>query len=386
MQQNPPGSILLDRAAAAASPAEADARAFLATQRVFISSVMSDLREERAAAAAAIEEVGAEPVWFERFGGRDADPEDAYVAEVRTSTIYVGILGQRYGKQLPSRFSATHTEFNEAERSGLRISVWTISSEEWDGHQQSFVQEIRTFHTTGSFNHPGDLADGVAQRLIRIAAEELSPWCKLGSFVFRASQIRVMSGQIEITALIRDPQVADGLEEMRPDRWASSDYQFSDPSRSLRVRAQDVESVTTSARGRELTLRLVPTDGGHESMLDMSYSTGNQNYSPDDLTELALREHLFGERNPVDSSFLSLPDPLQALPSDLPEEILRPIVRLLLTEALVGSGRATRIRNLRVGVSVGGARSLMLELEGASRYANPAYTIDCGFRSLLNQR
>ena len=60
-----------------------------------------------------------------------------------------------------------------------------------------------------------------------------------------------------------------------------------------------------------------------------------------------------------------------ALPSDLPEEILRPIVRLLLTEALVGSGRATRIRNLRVGVSVGGTRSLMLEWEGSSSYTNP---------------
>jgi hypothetical protein len=275
---------------------------------------------------------------------------------------------------LSSRFSATHAEFNEAERSGPRISIWTISSGDWDGHQQSFVQEIQTFHTTGSFDHPGDLAEGVSQRLIRIAAEELSPWCKLGSLVFRASRIRVASGQIEITALIRDPQVADELEQTRPDRWTSSEYQFTDPSRSLPVRVQEIESVATSARGRELTLRLTPVDGGQGIILDMSYSTGNRNYSPDDLTELALREHLFGERNPLGSSFLSLPDPLQAMPTDLPDEIIRPIVRLLLTEALVGTGRATRIRNLRVGVSIRGARRLMLEWEGSSRYANPPQT------------
>lgn len=45
---------------------------------------MTDLQEERKVVADAIEELGAEPVWFEKFGGRDADPEDAYVAEVIT--------------------------------------------------------------------------------------------------------------------------------------------------------------------------------------------------------------------------------------------------------------------------------------------------------------
>ena len=34
---------------------------------------------------------------FEEFGGRDADPLDAYLHEVETSQIYVGILGQSYG-------------------------------------------------------------------------------------------------------------------------------------------------------------------------------------------------------------------------------------------------------------------------------------------------
>ena len=59
---------------------------------------MTELAEERRAVAAGIRAVGLRAVMFEEFGGRDADPEAAYLSEVQGSDIYVGILGQRYGK------------------------------------------------------------------------------------------------------------------------------------------------------------------------------------------------------------------------------------------------------------------------------------------------
>lgn len=58
---------------------------------------------------------------FERFGGREDDAEAAYTHEVASCSIYFGILGRRYGRQLPSRFSATHTEYLAAEQRGLRM-------------------------------------------------------------------------------------------------------------------------------------------------------------------------------------------------------------------------------------------------------------------------
>lgn len=60
---------------------------------------------------------------FEEFGGRDADPEEAYLAEVEGSDIYVGILGKRFGKPLKSRFSPTHAEYRHAEQHALRMAV-----------------------------------------------------------------------------------------------------------------------------------------------------------------------------------------------------------------------------------------------------------------------
>ena len=110
--------LLIDRAAAAHVPQDSDVREWALDKRVFISSVMAELGEERSAVADGVRSLGAKPVMFEEFGGRDADPLDAYLGEVETSQIYVGILGQSYGRFLPTRFSATHTEFRHAEQQG----------------------------------------------------------------------------------------------------------------------------------------------------------------------------------------------------------------------------------------------------------------------------
>jgi hypothetical protein len=83
---------------------------------------MAELANERQAAATAVRTANVLPIMFEQFGGRDADPENAYLGEVETSEIYIGILGPRYGKPLPTRFSATHTEYLHAEKSGLRMA------------------------------------------------------------------------------------------------------------------------------------------------------------------------------------------------------------------------------------------------------------------------
>lgn len=70
-------------------------RLWASEQKVFVSSVMRDMEAEREAVAAAVEAIGATPVLFERFGGRDDPAEVAYLDGVRGSDIYVGILGSK---------------------------------------------------------------------------------------------------------------------------------------------------------------------------------------------------------------------------------------------------------------------------------------------------
>jgi predicted ATPase/class 3 adenylate cyclase len=64
--------------------------------RVFISSTLEELAEERAAALRAIRRLHLVPVWFES-GARPHPPQNMYRAYLEQSQIFVGIYWQRYG-------------------------------------------------------------------------------------------------------------------------------------------------------------------------------------------------------------------------------------------------------------------------------------------------
>lgn len=66
-------------------------RAWASGRRVFVSSLITDMPNERAAVRAAIESVGATAVMFEDLGAQDISAERAYLSGVRSSEIYVGV-------------------------------------------------------------------------------------------------------------------------------------------------------------------------------------------------------------------------------------------------------------------------------------------------------
>jgi hypothetical protein len=92
-QQDPSSEpLLVDRAAATEVPAADAIQEWARDKRAFVSSVMSELPAERQAASNGVRAVGARPLVFEQFGGRDADPEEAYLSEVQTSDIYLEVV------------------------------------------------------------------------------------------------------------------------------------------------------------------------------------------------------------------------------------------------------------------------------------------------------
>ena len=229
-------TLLIDRAAAAELPSDESIRGWARDTRVFISSVMEELKEEREAAAEAVRTVGARPVMFEEFGGRDADAVEAYLGEVETSQIYLGILGRRYGTPLPNRFSATHTEFRHAEEQGLRMAVWALRTEDREGPLQSFLDEARAFYVVPAFRSREDLKRQVMERLRAIAAEDLAPWSKLGSVVFRASEVVYEGNEITVTARVQGDDVAHALEGLAPGEFGRrEEHRFTWAGRSRYV-------------------------------------------------------------------------------------------------------------------------------------------------------
>jgi predicted ATPase/class 3 adenylate cyclase len=108
-------------AGAAVSPGEespADQAAVILTPdqrvRVFISSTLGELAEERAAARRAIARLHLVPVWYES-GARPHPPRSMYRAYLAQSQVFVGIYWQRYGWVAPGMgISGLEDEFRLA--------------------------------------------------------------------------------------------------------------------------------------------------------------------------------------------------------------------------------------------------------------------------------
>ena len=331
---------------------------------------MAGMKNERQAAVRAITNVGAQPVWFEAFGGMDDDPEDAYINQVAASDIYLGILGQRYGKPLKTGYSPTHTESNQAVQQGLRISVWTSHADQ-DGRQRDFLDEVQVFNTTGTYNSPEHLAEGVERRLRAVAAEGLAPWVKVGQTLFRASNINDDGRTLTVTGRVRGNTVAASLEGLRPDTpyGRNSDTRITWPGGTSPVRIKSVVTETTSSRARTITITAERTADNRSNLLEMAV----EDKTPDDLTELAARIALLGEPNPLKQMpfMVNATNPLPAIEAiGLPEDSVEPVGLLLVTELLVGERGVDHITSFRLGPARAGRRPLRVGWMPAQRYAN----------------
>jgi hypothetical protein len=198
---------------------------------------------------------------------------------------------------------------------------------------------------------------------------------KFGSVVLRARKINDSQERIVVEARVRDRDVLAALEPLAPDRWGRAEEALlTYAGRTRPARIEELELTTTAGSGSEVQLALIPGEMRTNSMSEIAVAEGGRTYSPAELTELGLRHELFGEPLPGGGLLAPMADvggplrPLERL--RLSEEIVRPIVHLLLTEALVGRGRAARVIRLRLGLPIAGRRKLELEWETPRRYTN----------------
>lgn len=348
---------------------DTEVRSWISTQTVFVSSVMAGMTEERKSAASAVEGLGGNAVLFERLGGRDDDAETAYLDGVRASDIYLGLLGPRYGiLDANTGYAPTHAEYNEAIHCGLRISVWaTVGA--MSGPQSDFLRTVQTFHTTGSYRTPDDLRVGIERRLRELASEAGSPWCKLGSVIFRAGKIEDAGDRIVIEATVRNPDVVDRLTALRPNEWGregTSRVTWSGATAPVSIDAVTVSALAGRARG----VRIEATRARTREANWMS-GAGFDGRSSEEMTERAVRVALLGEPNPLGTmGFLAeMPDPLSPLRGlQLGEDSVPALAELLVTEVLVGTGRVKRVTTVRVGPRHRGRRRVLVEWVPEARF------------------
>jgi len=136
-----------------------------------------------------------------------------------------------------------------------------------------------------------------------------------------------------------------------------------------------VDTETAPGRGASIVVVAEGTapQGRSSAMSDMAFD----GRTPEDLTELALRVALFGEDDPLGAmSFLaSFESPFEQVAGlRIPEDAMRPVIHLLLTESLRASNRADRLTRLEVGPPHQGRRRVELGWLPPRRYTNVVTT------------
>ncbi|MHA7146531.1 DUF4062 domain-containing protein [Arthrobacter sp. TmT3-37] len=361
-------SVLVDQRSASLAASEQDVRSWAIGRRVFVSSLITDMPQERLAVRAAIEAVGATPVMFEDLGPLDVSADQAYLAGVRSSEVYVGMWGPRYGVRMSDGYSATHAEYREAERNGLRLCLFVHgeASGEMDGAQRDLVQGARNLYTTSSWSDPADLQQRVSRRLQDLAAEELAPWVRIGRALFRAREITSDGRTISITADVRSDAVHSELVRLRESR--ASGVAFASPTEASLVQVTELSTrmISTAAHQERLTLIAQERRSSH-------MRAAMNGVSADEMVRCALSDGLFGTSMLGEQArWLARPvDPFAPLrEAALDDSVLRPIARLLFAEQLMTDGSASRIDSFTLGPSHQGARRLQATWTPPQIYVN----------------
>lgn len=363
--------MIIDTTGAARRADHEREREWLAEQRVFISSAMADTGSQRKVVAEAVTDEGARAVWFEEFG-RDADAEEAYVAEVDAATIYLGIANEQYGRfNAPHGFSATELEYMRAREGGKRVGFFAAAQAPGrEGHLNRFLERVRFDITTEDYSNVSDLDRRVRRRLHDLAAESLSPWVKVGALVFRADEIDDTGEAIMISGRVSE-EIAHQLEVLRDRQHGRTRLRCTYGSR---VADGDVGAVRRTIKGgnSQITVSLERVEG----VAANSMRPGTSNLSAADLVEVGMRLLFLGE--PLSTS-LHMMESLTETGingGDLqqvfqqPNEIAEGIARVVVADGLVGSGAAERLLSVRVGPRHRDLRRISLQWEDRSLYDN----------------
>ena len=110
------------------------------TYRIFISSSMVELKEEREAIKQVIQQSGYQPFLYEHdAGARPCNHEEAFVLELKASHLYVGVFWNKYGPY-------TIDEFELAKKYGIPRLVFekTTSLEARDPTLKEFLDTYNT--------------------------------------------------------------------------------------------------------------------------------------------------------------------------------------------------------------------------------------------------
>lgn len=205
-------------------PAIDDARFrdWLLGQRIFISSTMdAEMNPYRDAVRMYLEKFGVSvPVMWETITPVDSRPVPAYIDGVNRATLFVLMLGKRYGVPDDSGYSPTHQESNHAGSRHLHRLLFTlaVARSERDGKLNDWLGALYRETSGIEVASPVGLVAQLDARLRDLAARAQRYWIKLGSCVFLGRVDTESDGYgrsaFSVVARTNDPRIRRSLTGM----------------------------------------------------------------------------------------------------------------------------------------------------------------------------
>jgi hypothetical protein len=146
---------------------------------IFISGTMRDLPTKRARVAAAIQDMGLEPVWAERRGATNRPSHEECEQMARDCHVYLGLYGLSYGWKFPPEetISATEFEWQMARRASKPMLIYRQKGQP-DPEQAAFLEKVGDWQQ-GRFWYEFETLDDLLPRLrddlARLIAESFRP-------------------------------------------------------------------------------------------------------------------------------------------------------------------------------------------------------------------
>ncbi|MCW3492397.1 DUF4062 domain-containing protein [Microbacterium sp. SSM24] len=140
--------------------------------RVFVSSTLRELADERRAVKSAIERMRLAPVMFE-LGARPHPPRELYRSYLAQSDVFIGIYGSSYGWVAPDeQISGLEDEYNLAPSTMPKL-IYIKNTDHRDDRLNDLIARIQTDDTAAylHFHSPDDLEDQIAGDLAMLLAE-----------------------------------------------------------------------------------------------------------------------------------------------------------------------------------------------------------------------
>jgi len=198
--------------------------------KIFISSVQKELKLERRTIKKFILDDALLSEYFNVFlfenaPARSKSSEKAYLEEVKKSDIYIGILGDKYGRTGKAKLSPTEAEFKEAKKKHKTILIYIKGDGGRDKEREegvkNLIKEIRHSKRGFSYKRFGDTPE-----LTRLIYESLIEFLKEEGIVGREVFDKRLCSRAKITD-IDEKKVRWFLKTARDARRFSLDQKAS---------------------------------------------------------------------------------------------------------------------------------------------------------------